>query len=123
MDKVRADYAHWSPAVLDMLTQVDGSFRRWPMWMLLADHTWESRPGLTMTGDASHAMPPFTGKGVNLAIVDALELVAALTADPGQAVADAVRTFEAGTQAQTRAQTGECMAVGNHTYGNSVSWG
>ena len=44
------------------------------------DYRWDTQPGLTMLGDASHVMPPYTGKGVNLAMLDALELADALSA-------------------------------------------
>jgi 2-polyprenyl-6-methoxyphenol hydroxylase-like FAD-dependent oxidoreductase len=113
---VRATYEDWSPDLIDMLTQVDGGFHRWPL-AVMPPVAWASVPGLTMIGDASHAMPPFTGKGVNLAMFDALELADALIADPAAPVADALAAFEAGMQARTKAETGACLEVGRNFYG------
>lgn len=114
---VGATYRDWSPAVLDMLTAVEGGFHRWPLSVMPPDHRWETRPGLTMIGDASHAMPPFTGKGVNLAMFDALELADALAADPDAPVADALGRFETSMQERTRRETGACLDVGRAFYG------
>ena len=114
---IRDTYADWSPVLVDMLTQVSPGFHRWPLSVMPPDVTWETQPGLTMIGDASHAMPPFTGKGVNLAMFDALELSDALAAGPKAELADTLATFEAGMQARTWRETGACLEVGRTFYG------
>ena len=123
LEAVRAAHAHVEPGLLAMLTQVAGPFQRWPLSVLPPDHRWASQPGLTILGDAAHAMPPFTGRGVNLALLDALELAQALTADPGRDVAEAVRAFEAAMQARTLRETGACLAVGRDFYGIELDLG
>ena len=84
LEFVTAAYHDWSPNLITMMTQVEGSFERWPLYVMPPDHRWTTQPGLTMVGDASHVMPPFTGKGVNLALLDALDLADSLTADTGR---------------------------------------
>ena len=117
MSAVREAYRDWSPETLDMLTQVQDSFQLWPTSVMPPDTRWASPGGLTMLGDASHVMPPFTGKGVNLALLDALELSQALVTDPDQTVAAAVADFERGVQARTSEEIRACLQVGKSAYG------
>ena len=45
------------------------------------NQSWEAQTNITLLGDAAHWMPPFAGEGVNMAMLDALQLSEALT-DP-----------------------------------------
>ncbi|MBC7806763.1 MAG: FAD-dependent monooxygenase [Akkermansiaceae bacterium] len=122
LDAIKAAYKDWSPELLAMLTQVDGKFNRWPLSVMPPDYQWETQPGLAMVGDSSHAMPPFTGKGVNLALLDSLELANALVADPAAEVTAVVRGCEARMQERTRNEIGECLGVGQFIYGLEVDF-
>jgi len=122
LDAVTAAYRAWPPELITMLTQVDGKFHCWPLSVLPPDYSWETRPGLAMVGDASHAMPPFTGKGVNLALLDALELADGLVADPAAEVTAAVKACEARMQERTRKETSECLEVGKNIYGIEIDF-
>ena len=114
---VRDAFGDWSPEVVDMLTNVQDGFHVWPTSVMPPDASWPTQPGLTMLGDAAHAMPPFTGKGVNLALLDALELADGLTADPGRDVTEAIAVFESAMQARTRREIRACLEVGRQAYG------
>ena len=116
MAAVRDAYRDWSPEVLDMLTEVQDRFQLWPTSVMPPDHRWTSQTGLTMLGDASHVMPPFTGKGVNLALLDALDLFEALTVDPHRDVAAPVADFERTMQARTAREIRACLQVGRFAY-------
>jgi 2-polyprenyl-6-methoxyphenol hydroxylase-like FAD-dependent oxidoreductase len=94
-DHVRADtlaaFAGWSATLLEMIERGDLLAVR-PLYALPVGHRWDSRPGLTLLGDAAHLMSPFGGEGVNLALADAADLAEALTSGESWA---AVEHYEA----------------------------
>ena len=49
-----------------------------PQYCMPLDESWETQSEVTLLGDAAHIMPP-SGEGVNLAMLDALELSESLT--------------------------------------------
>lgn len=116
LDAVNAAYRDWSPDVMAMFAQIEDGFERWPLYVVPPDHRWTTRPGATILGDAAHSMPPFTGKGVNLALLDALELADSLTDSPTADVTSAVAAFEKGMQDRTRTEIDACLDVGRDIY-------
>ena len=65
--------------------------------MLPPDFSYASKPGLTLLGDAAHLMTPFAGEGVNLAMLDAVDLSEAIiTAANGEEkdLSEAVKGYE-----------------------------
>ena len=71
-------FAGWAPSLTIIIEQGDLIGVR-PMWALPIGHSWASKPGLTLLGDAAHLMSPFSGEGVNLALADAVDLAEALS--------------------------------------------
>jgi 2-polyprenyl-6-methoxyphenol hydroxylase-like FAD-dependent oxidoreductase len=84
-------YAHWSPAMLRMITDNDGPYVDRPIFALPVPYTWEHDPTVTLLGDAAHLMPPL-GVGVNLAMLDASDLATALA--DAATIDDALLTYE-----------------------------
>jgi 2-polyprenyl-6-methoxyphenol hydroxylase-like FAD-dependent oxidoreductase len=84
-------FAGWSPKLLAFLTDSDEYVER-AIWFLPAPLTWEHKPGVTLLGDAAHGMGPFGGHGVNLALLDAVELAHATAEEP--TLDAAVRRYE-----------------------------
>lgn len=84
-------FANFAPPFLRMIETGDLLGTR-SIYALPIGHSWPSRPGLTLLGDAAHVMSPFSGEGVNLALADAADLAEALASQEGWA---AVSAYEA----------------------------
>jgi 2-polyprenyl-6-methoxyphenol hydroxylase-like FAD-dependent oxidoreductase len=69
-----AAFSEWSPVWHELFENAAVPFIPRPIYCMPLDQTWEALPNLTMLGDAAHLMPPFAGEGVNMAMLDALEL-------------------------------------------------
>lgn len=67
-------FQDWSPGLQDLIRLSDDNVLKRALHMFPIGHSWESRPGLTLLGDAAHLMTPFAGEGVNIAMSDSLEL-------------------------------------------------
>ncbi|KYQ93769.1 hypothetical protein DLAC_05159 [Tieghemostelium lacteum] len=66
-----------------------------PLFNAPYEKRWKSlTPGITLIGDASHVMPPFSGVGLNLAMYDSLLLVNELTNPHHKFLFEALESFE-----------------------------
>jgi 2-polyprenyl-6-methoxyphenol hydroxylase-like FAD-dependent oxidoreductase len=74
------------------------------------DQTWEALPNLTMLGDAAHLMSPFAGEGVNMAMLDALELSECLTSGNFPDLRSAIATYEEQMRVRASAAAKESLA-------------
>ena len=90
--KLAEYFVGWSPKLLAMIRESGDRIAVLPLYALPVGHRWENRPGVTLLGDAAHVMTPFSGEGVNLAMIDAADLAIALAdAEDWRA---AVRSYE-----------------------------
>lgn len=74
-------YKDWSAEWDELFKANELYFIPRPQYYFSTDQSWQTQTNLTMIGDAAHRMPPFAGKGANLALLDALELAEFLTSD------------------------------------------
>lgn len=58
------------------------------------DQYWEAKPTITLIGDAAHLMPPFAGEGVNMAMLDAVQLSENLTSEKFTDLKSAIADYE-----------------------------
>jgi 2-polyprenyl-6-methoxyphenol hydroxylase-like FAD-dependent oxidoreductase len=72
------EFRGWDPLWLELF-QHSAYFIPRPQYCMPLDQQWDSRSNLTLLGDAAHLMPPYAGEGVNMAMLDALELSECLT--------------------------------------------
>lgn len=70
----KEEYPGWDEVWLELFENAETQFVPRPQYCMPFDQNWETIPNLTMLGDAAHLMPPYAGEGVNMAMLDALEL-------------------------------------------------
>ncbi len=92
--RLLALFEGWAPHVLALLRFSDNVFLPRPLFTLPADQSWRTVPGLTLLGDAAHVMPPFTGKGANMAMLDAVELADCLAVPATSTLTEALERYE-----------------------------
>lgn len=90
----KKEYSEWSSIWYELFENVSAPFIPRPIYCMPLDQTWAALPNLTMLGDAAHVMPPFAGEGVNMAMLDALELSECLTNDAHTFIHDAIAVYE-----------------------------
>jgi 2-polyprenyl-6-methoxyphenol hydroxylase-like FAD-dependent oxidoreductase len=109
------EFAEWSHIWHELFENAVTPFIPRPVICMPLDQNWETLPNLTMLGDAAHVMPPFAGEGVNMAMLDALELSECLISSKFSTLQDAISGFEvrmrkrAAEAAQESLDNGEWM--------------
>jgi 2-polyprenyl-6-methoxyphenol hydroxylase-like FAD-dependent oxidoreductase len=87
-------FADWSEEYKDIIRYAT-DFHAWPLYTLATeDMGWKSVPGVTVAGDAAHLGYP-GGKGVNLAMTDALELTSKIVEHGVENLEQAIKEYEA----------------------------
>ncbi|SIQ59384.1 2-polyprenyl-6-methoxyphenol hydroxylase [Chryseobacterium sp. RU37D] len=93
-DWFKFTYPEWAPIWLELFENAETPFIPRPIYCIPFDQHWEAQSNLTMIGDAAHVMPPFAGEGVNMAMLDALELSECLTSDQYKTLQEAISDYE-----------------------------
>ncbi|MFT3750900.1 MAG: NAD(P)/FAD-dependent oxidoreductase [Agriterribacter sp.] len=85
-------YEDWNPAFFTLFKSCTHFVFR-PLNYFPLDQKWEAKSNITLIGDAAHLMPP-SGEGVNMAMLDALDLCEYLTNGEFEDIQTAVATYE-----------------------------
>ncbi len=88
------NFAEWSNLWHKLFENAETTFMPIPIYCIPTNQTWEALPNLTMLGDAAHLMPPFAGEGVNMAMLDALELSECLCNGNFNNIQTAIASYE-----------------------------
>jgi 2-polyprenyl-6-methoxyphenol hydroxylase-like FAD-dependent oxidoreductase len=75
----RQEFAGWASLWEELFATEPAACVPRPQYCMPLTQTWPAQPNLTLLGDAAHLMPPYAGEGVNMAMLDALELSNCLT--------------------------------------------
>lgn len=87
-------FKEWDASWEELFEQSDVSFMPRPQYYMPFDQNWEPQSNVTLLGDAAHLMPPYAGEGVNMAMLDALELSLCLTNTPFPDMRSAIAHYE-----------------------------
>lgn len=90
----RSTYNQWSSIWDELFTAAVLPFVPRPIYCAPLNQNWMSQHNLTILGDAAHVMPPFAGEGVNMAMLDALELSRVLAEDTYHDTLQAIASYE-----------------------------
>ncbi|MBC9932169.1 FAD-dependent oxidoreductase [Chitinophaga qingshengii] len=87
-------YKNWDKIWEELFTNDHTQFIPRPQYYMPLHQTWETQSDITIIGDAAHVMPPYAGEGVNMAMLDALELSECLTNSEYVEARDAIAAYE-----------------------------
>lgn len=90
----KEEYKSWAPVWYELFEHPETSFTVRPLYCMPLDQSWQPKHNITMLGDAAHLMPPYAGEGVNMAMLDALELSEALAGDTFTDTLSAITHYE-----------------------------
>ena len=106
----RREFSTWDKVWYELFENAKTSFIPRPVYCIPLDQSWKALPNLTLLGDAAHLMPPFAGEGVNMAMLDALELSRCLISDKFEDTLQAIEAYEV----QMRARSAEAARGSLH---------
>lgn len=90
----RTRFADWGMQWHELFATDKSYFIPRPMYHYTGLQQWPVSGNITMLGDAAHRMPPYAGEGVNMAMLDALELSHHLTLSEHADMQSSIAAFE-----------------------------
>ncbi|MBE8724331.1 FAD-dependent oxidoreductase [Flavobacterium hungaricum] len=113
-------YKDWSPQWDALFTSKELHFILRPQYYFPFNQSWKTQKNLTMLGDAAHRMPPFAGKGANLALLDAVDLAENLTSNQFSDIKTAVAVFEEQMTKRAAAAVKETLENAAHLFSENA---
>ena len=104
----RQEFAGWASIWEELFAEGTSCVPR-SQYCMPPDQTWAAQPNITLLGDAAHLMPPYAGEGVNMAMLDALELSNRLTDSKFTDLQAAIAAYEQGMRRRASAVAQETL--------------
>ena len=90
----KSEYAQWDDIWFKLFEAGNSPFVPRPQYCMPLNQYWEPQANITLIGDAAHVMPPYAGEGVNMAMLDALQLSESLTSENFTNSTTAIAAYE-----------------------------
>jgi len=90
----KKEFTDWGNIWFELFADEKSIFIPRPQYCMPLDQYWEAKENITVIGDAAHWMPPYAGEGVNMAMLDALELSKNLTSPLYADIKTAITHYE-----------------------------
>jgi 2-polyprenyl-6-methoxyphenol hydroxylase-like FAD-dependent oxidoreductase len=116
-------FSDWDDMLKNYIHYAEGSILSRRIYMLPVGFKWNRNPGVTLIGDAAHVMSPFAGEGVNLAMLDALELALVIIRHHDSAKAIDWRFYRRGLWFAKRIFYNGCAAADHILYNRLIRKG
>ncbi len=116
----KTTYSEWSNVWHELFENATTPFIPRPINCMPLNQTWEALPNVTILGDAAHLMPPFAGEGVNMAMLDALELSERLTTNQHNSIQDAISFYETNMRKRASRMAKESLENGERMHSENA---
>jgi len=113
----RTMFAGWGSLWVELFENTDLPVWIRPQYAVPSCQTWEAKSNLTLLGDAAHIMAP-SGEGVNLAMLDALELSECLTGARFNSIQSAIAAYEVSMRKRAAAEVVESFEMMEWMHGD-----
>lgn len=90
----KKEYSNWDAVWMELFEFENTTYTPRPQYCMPLDQKWETQANITIIGDAAHLMPPYAGEGVNMAMLDALQLSKSLTSEKFTDLKSAIAHYE-----------------------------